>query len=212
MIHPYAFVRPIERLPDVRGVDGAPIEYLRVGDVAVVFSRHDGGSTPDPRADAVAHGLVVEALAAIASSVAPVRFGESFADELRLVAAVEERLPVIAAALDRVAGCVEIGVRVAAPVRAAAVVATSGKEYLQERLAALRDHDVLMSGLHEHLETVSRAANVSSRGSFEADYLLERDQVAEAERHVRAFAAEHAELTVVCTGPWAPYSFAGAQA
>jgi hypothetical protein len=212
MIHPYAFVRPIERLPDVRGVDGAPIEHLRVGDVAVVFSRHDGSSTPDPRADAVAHGLVVEALAAIASSVAPVRFGESFADELRLVAAVEERLPAIAAALDRVAGCVEIGVRVAAPARAAAVVAASGKEYLQERLAALHDHDVLMSGLHEHLESVSREANVSSRGSFEADYLLERDRVAEAERHVRAFAAEHAELTVLCTGPWAPYSFAGAEA
>jgi hypothetical protein len=57
--------------------------------------------------------------------------------------------------------------------------------------------------------SASREAHVSSRGAFEAAYLLERGRVAEAERVVRAFADAHPALTVVCTGPWAPYSFAG---
>lgn len=209
MIHPYAFIRPIERLPEVSGVDGASIEQHRIADVAVVHSRHEERSVRDPRADAVAHGLVVEALAAIASSVAPVRFGESFADESRLVAAVEERLPAITAALERVAGCVEIGVRVATPAHAPAVVASTGTGYLQDRLAALHEHDVVMTELHERVEAVSREASVSSRGAFEAAYLVERSRVTQAERLVRDFADEHPELTVVCTGPWAPYSFTG---
>lgn len=209
MIHPYAFVRPIERLPDVSGVGGAAIDQLRVRDVAVVHSRHERPRDGDPRADAVAHGLVVEALASVASAVAPVRFGETFADESRLAATIEERLPAIVATLERVAGCVELGVRVAAPVRRASVVAANGTGYLQDRLAALHEHDLVMSGLHEQVASVSREASVSSRGAFEAAYLVERGRVAEAERRVRDFTAAHPELTVVCTGPWAPYSFAG---
>src|ERR1051325_9682075 len=115
MIHPYAFVRPLERLPDVTGVGGAAIEQLRIDGVAVVHSRGGDRPSADPRADAVAHGRVVEALAAVAASVVPVRFGESFAGEAQLAAAVRERLPGIDEALERVAGCVEIGVRVASP-------------------------------------------------------------------------------------------------
>ena len=209
MIHPYAFVWPIERLPDLTGVAGVAIEQLCLGEVAVVYSRHAGRAAGDPRADAVAHGRVVEALAMVSPSVAPVRFGETFADESRLVAAVEERLPAVSAMLERVAGCVELGVRVAAPVRPSAVVAPSGTEYLQEKLSTLRDHDLVMGELHERVASSSREAVVSSRGSFEASYLVEREHLSEAERLVHDFAAAHPELTVVCTGPWAPYSFTG---
>ena len=210
MIHPYAFIRPLERLPDVVGLGHAAIEQLCFRDVAVVYSRHEERLEGDPRADAVAHGLVVEALASAAASVAPIRFGEAFADESRLEAAVEERLSAIEATLERVADCVELGVRVAAPVRRGSVVASNGTAYLQDRLAALHEVDLVMSELHERVASASREASVSSRGVFEAAYLVECGRVAEAEQHVRDFTVAHPELTVVCTGPWAPYSFTGA--
>ena len=209
MIHPYAFVCPVEQLPDVAGVGGAAIEQLRIDDVAVVYSRAADRPAADPRADAVAHGLVVEALAAVTSSVVPVRFGESFAGVAQLAAAVRERLAGIAQGLEHVAGCVEVGVRVASPARRPVVSASTGTGYLRERLAALQDHDAVLNELHEHLQRASRDAQLSSRASFEAAYLVERHRVEDIERCVQAFAAAHPHLTVVCTGPWAPYSFGG---
>ena len=209
MIHPYAFVRPIEQLPGVAGVGGGAIEQLRIEDVAVVYSDAADRSSADPRADAVAHGLVVEALAAVASSVVPVRFGEAFAGVPQLDAAVRERLPGITHALEQVAGCVEIGVRVASPASRPAVPAATGTGYLRERLAALHDHDVVLRELHEHLQNASREDTCASRGTFEAAYLVERDRIEEVERYVQAFAVAHPQSTVVCTGPWAPYSFGG---
>jgi hypothetical protein len=42
----------------------------------------------------------------------------------------------------------------------------------------------------------------------ESAYLVPRASVAAVRGLVDRFAAEHPEATVVCTGPWAPYSFA----
>jgi gas vesicle protein GvpL/GvpF len=208
VIRVYAFVADLERLPEVRGVDGRPLDRHVLGDVSTVISRHDALAAGDPRADAVAHGLVVEALAALAPAVVPVRFGETFADDAALAAVLRERLDGIRKALERVRGCVEIGVRVAgATLPRSALAASTGTGYMRERLARLAEHDAITHELHERLDELSRASVRATRAEFEATYLLERARVADAQDAVARFAASHPELTVVSTGPWAPYSF-----
>lgn len=205
MIRVYAFVPSLESLPEIRGVGDVPLATVGADPVAIV-SVHANG--PDPRSDAVAHGLVVEALTEVAPAVLPVRFGETFADEEALERTVHDRREELRAALERVRGCVEIGVRVAAATpRAPASTGVSGTGYMQARLAALAERDAIVHGLHERLDELSRASVPAERGTFEASYLVERSRVGAVQAAVRAFASEHPELTVLCTGPWAPYSY-----
>ena len=49
-----------------------------------------------------------------------------------------------------------------------------------------------------------------ARKSAEARYLVARSDVAGFAAEVERYAREHPELAVVCTGPWAPYTFAAA--
>jgi hypothetical protein len=210
LIRVYAFVAELERLPDTRGVDERPLEEHVLEEISAVISRHAAPATGDPRADAVAHGLVVEALMALAPAVVPVRFGQTFADDAALAAVLRERLDGIRRALQRVHGCVEIGVRVAgATLPRSTIAASRGIDYMQERLARLAEHDAIAHDLHERLDELARASIQSPRGEFEAGYLLERDRIDAAQDAVRRFAATHPALTVVSTGPWAPYSFGG---
>jgi hypothetical protein len=210
VIRVYAFVTELQRLPDASGVGGRPLEEHPLEEVSAVISRHEAPSTDDPRADAVAHGLVVEALAALAPAVLPVRFGQTFADDAVLATVLSERLDGIRRALDRVRDCAEIAVRVAgATMHHSALAASTGTDYMQERLARLAEHDAITHELHRRLDELARASVQSTRGEFEGAYLLDRASVAAAQEAVRRFAASHPELTVVSTGPWAPYSFGG---
>ena len=209
MIRVYAFASQLERLPDLSGVGGAPLEARALEDVTAVVSREVGPRSGDPREDAVAHGLVVEGLTVLARAVLPVRFGERFADDSTLARELQSRLGGIRRALVRVSGCVEIGVRVAAATPPRSAVAATGTDYMHERLARLAEHDAITYELHERLEDLSRASVQASHGAFEAAYLVERSQLDVVQAAVRRFAASHPELTVVSTGPWAPYSFGG---
>jgi Gas vesicle synthesis protein GvpL/GvpF len=204
MIHVYAFVAGLEELPDLPGVAGAALADVRVDDVVAVVSERPAISSADPRTDAIAHGLVVERLVDTAAAVLPVRFGETFPSEDALRATTQSQAARLREALELVRGCVEIGVRVAAPA-AATVAAGSGTEYLRARLAEVSN----AAELHERLEPLARASATGRSG--ETAYLVERADAAAALAVVDAFAAERPELPVACTGPWAPYSFGGGE-
>lgn len=204
MIRVYAFALGLDRLPELRGVGGAQLAVHRLGDVGAVVSLETAAPAGDPRHDAVLHGLVVEALMERAPAVLPVRFGETFADDAALDGALTERMEELRVALERVRDCVEIGVRVAeretvAPVAAAA----NGTGYMRGRLASLAGSD----RLHEDLEALAKESVASAGG--ETCYLVERSQVGAVQASVREFSASHPDTPVVCTGPWAPYSFGG---
>jgi len=212
VIRVYAFVHEAARVPEIAGVDGAPIEQHGRG-VSAVVSRHERAAAGDPRHEAVAHGLVVEALASVNDAVLPVRFGETFADNQALDAILRDRDDEIRATLARVCGCVELGVRVAGAVpQRAAAAAESGTGYMEARLALLAERDTVVHGLHDELRALARDAVQSERGGFEGAYLVERPRIEAAYEVVQRFTAAHRELTIVCTGPWAPYSFGGTRA
>jgi Gas vesicle synthesis protein GvpL/GvpF len=194
MIELYAFACGIHDLPE-------DCRAARLGHVAAVF----GSAAGETREDAIRYGLVVQALVDMCDAVLPVRFGERFTDVTELVDAVTPRLHELEDRLAAVDGCVELAVRIAR----AAPVADDGTAYMRAGLRAAR----AASTLHALLQERARAAVVAQSPLLhDACYLVARDDVDDFAHRVAAYGAEHPELNLVCTGPWAPASFAEAAA
>ena len=194
MIELFAFACGVRGLPD-------DCAAAQLGAVAAVFGPAGG----DTRDDAIRHGLVVQSLVETCAAVLPVRFGERFTDASALVDAVTPRLRELEDRLAAVDGCVELAVRVAR----AGEDRGDGAAYMRAGLQATRS----ASTLHAVLQERSRAAVVAQSPLLhDACYLVARDDVDDFARRVAAYGAEHPELSLVCTGPWAPASFAEAAA
>jgi hypothetical protein len=187
MIHLYAFARGLRALET--GLEARPFGSV----VAVVV----GASEPDP----LQHGLVVERLLDQADAVLPARFGERFAGDDELAAAIAPRLEALEAQLDHVAGCVEVGVRIVP--RSEPADDEDGAGYmrarLREQLAAEEVHSALAA-----------KARDSVRTNRDAGYLVPRGDVEGFSHAVQRLLESKPGLDVLCTGPWAPYSFAAA--
>jgi hypothetical protein len=186
VIHLYAFVRGLRELEN--GLEAHPF-----GEVVAVTRADE----PDP----LRHGLAVESLLERADAVLPVRFGERFATGDELAAAVRPRLEALERQLEHVAGCVEVGIRVL-PRRGSAQRA-DGSAYMRARLHEQRDAEEV------HRALAARARD-SVRTNRDAGYLVARAEVANFSRAVERLLESHPALDVLCTGPWAPYSFAAA--
>ncbi len=204
----YAFTDAGTPLPVVAGIGGGGVAAVPVEDVGAVVGRL---ATPGmDREDVVAHGLVVEALREVVDAVLPARFGERFADEGALADAVTPGLGTLRAGLARVRGCVEFGVRmVAEPETTRDHPAHDGSTYMRERLAELEHASAVAAELHRPLTRCARASVVTPGGDHSAAYLVRSDEQKAFERALAGFMSAHPSATVLCTGPWAPYSFAG---
>jgi len=209
VIHLYAIVRGLAALPDRAGIGGAQLDAKAVDDVVAVTSILS--DEPEPADGAVAHGLVVEALVDVADAVVPVRYGARFPDAAALVATVSGQLPALRERLASVEGCVELSVRLLAS-DDAPTVATDGTAYMQERLHAVRATEQLADAVHEPLARRARASvrhrRLDRAVVHDGCYLVERQRTDAFRSLVEAFGTDHPEVTVVCTGPWAPYNFA----
>ena len=72
------------------------------------------------------------------------------------------------------------------------------------------DEEQLVSAVHEPLARLSRAtapASASAGGVFECVYLVPVADVEAFRDAVSRVEPASPELTLVCTGPWPPYSF-----
>ena len=212
MIYLYAIAEELDGLPDVRGVDGAPLARRSVDGLDLVVSEH-GGAELDASEEAVlAHARVVEALVERSAALLPARFGRGFRDEAALREAIEGRTGELRDALAQVRGCVEVGVRVLAPEAEPPAAAESGRAYMEARLARNDEAERLARELHEPLAALAHAATrtvgATPRLLLSGAYLVEPDQLEAFRRRVSEIEAARAELTFVTTGPWPPYSFA----
>jgi hypothetical protein len=186
MIHLYAFVRGLRQVQP--GLEARPFGSLEVV---------TGAEQTDP----LQHGLVVERLLDQADAVLPVRFGERFGTEDDLAAAIAPRLEALERQLDHVAGCVEVGVRIV-PRREVAHT-DDGAAYMRARLREQLSTDEL----HRALAAEARDSVQTNR---DVGYLVERADVGAFSLTVERLLESHPALDVLCTGPWAPYSFAAA--
>ena len=175
-----------------------PLRLVPAGRVSVLVApaAGDGEGTDgaDPAADAGAdadalwqrESLLEELMRERA--LLPIRYGTRVEDDAAAAAAVAPRDAELAAALDRVRGAVEVSVRAVAGDGAA----TAAPEAVHERLsAAAREH-----ARHDGPEPL-RAA-----------YLVDTGAVDGFVATVRELQHEHPGLSILCTGPWPPYSFA----
>jgi Gas vesicle synthesis protein GvpL/GvpF len=213
VLYVYAFTEASASLPDVTGIDQAPLETHAAGGLGAVVSRHD--TTPSASEEAiVAHARVVEALAEANEAVLPARFGGVHQEPDALRAAIAEREPELLAALERVRGCVELGVRALSPPPERAE-SSSGAEYMRARLDERRGleglADELDLPLAEFAREATRTVGATERLLLSAAYLVPEDGVAGFRELVERLQTTHPELGIVCTGPWPPYSFATAE-
>jgi Gas vesicle synthesis protein GvpL/GvpF len=224
VLYVYALTDAPQRpLPDCRGHRGARLRVLTHDGVGAVCTRH---GHIEPRPDEAAlwrHERVTEALMAD-RAVLPVRFGTTVADEQALAAMLAERHAEFRAALDRVRGRVEIGVRALwtppgpgpEPGQAPGEAAEQGpgraylRARLDERTRAERLADALHGALAPRAAAARRRVLVTPRMLLSAAYLIERDDVEDFLAAVDAVAAEHPEVDLLCTGPWPAHSFAAA--
>jgi hypothetical protein len=181
-----------------------PLEAVTAGGLQAVFAREDGpAGTPTPD-ELWAHERVVERLMED-RAVLPMRFGSTVADEQALRTLLREDEPRFAEMLGRVSGHIELAVRAfEAEPAAVAAEATTGRDYL---LGKLRD-DQRSEALHEPLAALASASERRpGRELLRGAYLVARESVPRFRAAVERLQEEHPELTVVCTGPWPPYSF-----
>ena len=212
MIYLYAIAEELTGLPDLRGLDGAPLGRRRVEGLDLVVSEHDGSEVAASEEAVLAHARVVEALVARSEALLPARFGRGFRDEATLREAIEGRAASLRDALAQVRGCVEVGVRVLAAEPTSPPAAESGRAYMEARLARTEESERLARELHEPLAALARATTrtvgATPRLLLSGAYLVEPGALDAFRRRVSELEAAHAELTFVTTGPWPPYSFA----
>jgi signal transduction histidine kinase len=211
MIYVYGVMTAPGRAPEVAGLEDAPVECRDVAGLIVAASLH-AGDAPALSDDAVLrHAEVVDALARSGAPVLPARFGLAFADEDALDRSLRERRDELAAALEHVNGCVELGLRVLAPEQEDASEVVAGGDYLRARLRETEERERLARELHDALAACARAARRSEPGGrwlLSAAYLVPAGDVEAFRRQVQALEASHPELELLCTGPWPPYNFA----
>ena len=212
MIHLYGVVEELAELPAVVGVDEGPLERHRVEGLELIVSRTVERNDVT-QAAVLSHANVVEELMARSGAVLPARFGHTFTDEQELAAAVKTKASELARGLKLVRGCLEFGLRALSGDGASQNTPgePSGRDYMRTRLAEEKARQRLAEELHEPLARLSRASTRfggASRDLLQAAYLVPRRDVAAFGDEVRRLEAAHADLTIVCTGPWPPYTFA----
>jgi hypothetical protein len=212
MIHLYAFVDGLDRLPARSGATGEALDTQTLDGITAVVGEV-AEPLPQTPEGAVAHDVVVEALLEHAAAVLPARLGQPFADRAALVAATNGNVPALRRTLARVRGCVELGIRLSSDEALAPEPAADGTAYMRQLAAVQARRRVLADEVQATLRPLAVDSRVDERHDsatlFRAAYLVRRSDAAEVARRARRLAARHPELTAVCTGPWAPYSFAG---
>ncbi len=173
---------------------------VRHRELAAVVSDWPEG-VPDPTRDNLLGHERVNETVMRERTVLPMAFGTV----LRSREDVEELLraghDAFAAALARVEGHVELGLKVLYMARDGEVV----------RARAERDASTLMDALRAVSVAARVSAPVGERMVLNASFLVHRERVAAFDARVKSLAARHEELTFRSTGPWPPYHFVDIQ-
>lgn len=230
--HPYC-VAPSGSAPppSLRGLEERPVRSLPVAGVRVWAS--ELGTAPEPDADTLRiHDRVIRSATEGADSVLPIRFGGWAPSREALDDRVRPREEEYRAALRRLAGSREFGVRILDPAEGGSSdepvperppsgngSAGPGRAYLEavaRRRAARRRRsgraDEALEALREAVEGRARDERVerppADRGLVAVAHLVDEAEMGRYRRAVEGFGRSRPDLRTVLTGPWAPYSFA----
>lgn len=206
---------------DLRGIDGHAVYALEAGELAVWLSA--GASGPASLARVREHDAVVRAAMKTATPL-PLRYGTRFADEAEAIRLLLARGAELEESLGRVAGRVEMGLRVvwteppppASEPGTAADPPHSGREYLERRRAEIRAEEemraragALLDRLDEHFAGIPVVRTMGSETDVVGSlaHLVQVDSLHSYRALVQSARDDLVEAGLLLTGPWAPYSF-----
>jgi hypothetical protein len=207
MIYLYAVCESLPGTLRTLGVEDAPLQIEEVAGLGAVFSVHADLDVTPTHTSLWAHEAVVDELLR-AGTLLPLRFGTTLPDVQVLRDILRRDHKRFHALLERVRGRVELAVRVGVPVETAD--GRDGRSYLRARLATQRAGEEAAQLLLVPLAALASATERSRPGAdpvVKASYLVPRDEVERFTVEVLELQERHPELSVSCTGPWAPYSF-----
>lgn len=206
----------------VTGVDGRPVRSIHAAGVSAWVS--DVPAVPRPELQRIrAHDGVIRAAMDAGFTPVPIRWGQITAgdDEVRAHLESRDYRP----DLERIAGCVEFGIRVldpdapdaGSPADDREQAGGSGAAYL--RLVAERIHALERTraraletarAIDTELGDVARESRVEPTerpaGALVA-HLVQASAAGTYAARAHAQALAHPPLRIVVTGPWPPYSF-----
>jgi hypothetical protein len=230
MIYVYAItggVPPPQTLAGLAGFDDGPIAALESDGIAAVHS--PVAAAPRPSRDALLHHeRVVERLMAD-RPLLPARFGTLLRGEAALVHVLALNRDRLTAGLERVRGCVELGVRVlwAADPQVDDPAGESpppsegegaGRAYMLARAARERQRQRTEARAAELAASLNRMFLPSARDGavrvlptppfvLAGAYLVPRERATAFRATVDEAGAAFRSLRILCTGPWPPYHF-----
>ena len=190
------------------GIAGARVESTEAAGLCAVWSSHadeaDLAATPSAL---WAHEAVADELLQSAA-VLPLRFGTTLSDEHAIRELLERDEQRFRKLLDRVRGHVELAVRVAVPETVPERPA-DGAAYVNARVASRQAREAAARVVLAPLEAVASASAQRHDDApvIRASYLVRPSEVEHFTSTVRRLQDAHPQLTLSCTGPWAPYSF-----
>ncbi len=207
---------------ELRGIDGGAVRSLVVGDLAVWVSDVGERAIAASPPRALAHDEVVRRALDLQTPL-PARFGQIFAADEELRAAVASRASDWALGLKRVSGSVEMTIRILLEVLADLpandeLAPESGLGYLSRVRARQTVEHVMREGADTLRESITRAVRdwireeawtpllVGSR-ALSVSHLVAREVLTDYRRAVRGFMDAQPALRLMVSGPWAPYSF-----
>jgi hypothetical protein len=136
----------------------------------------------------------------------PVQFGTAVPDESSAARVLLERHDELETALDRVRGAVELSVRARLADPSEELAGANGREYLRARAGGSDQ----ARRLHERLAPIARTSVVRSGPEvLRAAYLVDRATVPAFVSEVHRAQGSLTEISLLCTGPWPPFSFTG---
>jgi hypothetical protein len=227
-IYLYCFLRATaEPPPSLLGIDGLPVRAVDLGGLGAWVSDAAAPAVVPTPERARRHDRVVRT-ALERETPLPARFGQIVTDEAALTDAVSSRRAAFEAALERVAGTVEMTVRVLVPSAADAVSAPrvtesgkgtmTGRDYLERVAAAQRQERNLLaeeeivrvrvsSAVQELIRAESFMGATPGSSMATISHLVLRENIEAYRSALLVLRNEARALAIMVSGPWAPYSF-----
>ena len=240
----YAVARSFDPalLEGVRGVDDAEVHVVPCREIVAVVSsvrleefdetalRAKLERLPWLEATARAHHVVVDSVAAHSVTL-PLRLATVYRGDVRVAEILRQGYRRFRTALDRLAGRLELGVKVYSDPQATATApppstSSPGRDYLRRRRAEHRARDDAWrhaAAAATQVDTALAKLAVDSRyrspqspqlsgargeNVLNVAYLVDADRAEELAAQAGRLEAEAPGVRVEVTGPWAPYSFA----
>jgi hypothetical protein len=198
------------------GLGGSSLRSISAGELVAIVSA--GKASAEATPDALLEFEHTVEMLMEERTVLPARFGTELDDEDAALDLLSTRHRQFADALRRVGGAVEMGVRAGWPDASGGdhpSGETAGADYLLGRLAQQQRAQRVAAELDAALAGLARQGNcrilARSQGQVTAAYLVARPRIDEFLATCQKLADTVTEASVVCTGPWPPYSFVGAE-